>query len=272
MQPWVIDEPDIDPAPLMGEFQTGLWYPRYSSGEWGQWTVKIIRMAGARGYWGKLYKLYGTVLLLGPSDSGQSTWMSMTPCEIESQTVGLTGAHGHTVVLGMGMGWLAANAALKPEVERVTIVERDTDVIELIEAQKLFAQLPPEVQDKVTVVQGDAMEWRPDSKVDTVQADIWLSIMEDDKCAEMQRMQRNIGADSVYFWGQEMELWRMACRRFDAQPDRMEKAMWDELAGELDLPLITGDWPDYGRNIAEGAVWWCGSHPGWWRKEETAVA
>ena len=132
--------------------------------------------------------------------------------EIESQEIGIATAHGHTVVLGMGMGWCTANVALHPAVERVTVVERDPDVIALIEALGIFAQLPPEAQSKIRVVQDDALTWRPDARVDSLQADIWAKFVEPQKWDDVRRIQANIGAESLYFWGQEMELWRLACR------------------------------------------------------------
>lgn len=64
---------------------------------------------------------------------GWEMWMSLTPHETESQSLGNRYARGTTAIMGLGMGWIAANAALNPKVNRVLIAERDTDVIRLFQ-------------------------------------------------------------------------------------------------------------------------------------------
>lgn len=261
----IAEEPGIDPRPLLGDFASPLWFPRYRPGAWGPWSVRIIAMAGARGYWGRAYSVAGTVILSGPVEDDEVSWMSIVPMEVESQEIGIATAHGHTVVLGMGMGWCAANVALRPAVERVTVVERDPHVIALIEALGIFAQLPPEARAKIRVVQDDALTWRPDGRVDSLQADIWAKFVEPQKWDDVRRIQANIGADSLYFWGQEMELWRLACRERGGVPDRLGQAAITRFANALDLPLVCPDWPDYGDRIGAAARWWTPRTEGWWR-------
>jgi len=180
--------------------------------------VRIIAMPSARGYWGATYRMDGTVILTGSVKTGAASWMSIVPMEVESQEIGIAAARGHTVVLGLGMGWCAANVALNPAVDRVTVVERDPEVIALIDALGVVDQLPRDIATKIRIVQGDALEWRPDSPVDSVQADIWAKFVEPQKWDDVRRMQDNIGAASLYFWGQEMELWRLACRDLGGVP------------------------------------------------------
>lgn len=111
------------------------------------------------------------------------------------------------------MGWLAANVALRETVRRVTVVERDGDILEMVAATGVFEQLPIAAREKIEIVQADALEWRASGLVDSLQADIWERYIEDRKLSDARRMQENIGAKGVYFWGQEMEIWRYACRR-----------------------------------------------------------
>lgn len=259
------DEVGLEPLALLGNFTSPLWFPRYRPGVWGPWSVRVIAMMGARGYWGQTYAMTGTVILTGPVEDDKASWMSIVPMEIESQEIGIATAHGHTVVLGMGMGWCAANVALHPAVDRVTVVERDPHVIALIEALGIFAQLPPEAQSKIRVVQDDALTWRPDARVDSLQADIWAKFVEPQKWDDVRRIQANIGAESLYFWGQEMELWRLACREQGGVPDRLDQATIARFAAALDLPLVCPDWPDYGDRIATAARWWTPQTEGWWR-------
>ncbi len=254
----------VDPGQMLGDFTTPLWFPRFREGVWGSWSLRVIAMSGARGYWGRTYSLDGTVILMGPFEKDAAAWMSIVPMEIESQEIGIAAAHGHTVVLGLGMGWCAANVALNPAVTRVTVVERDPDIIALIETLGVFGQLPEAAQAKITIVQDDALTWRPDAKVDSLQADIWAKFVEPQKWDDVRRMQDNIDAGSIYFWGQEMELWRLACRSRGAMPERLEQGELAALVAQTGLPLIGHAGPEYDERIAEASRWWTPKEDGWW--------
>jgi hypothetical protein len=255
----------IDPRVLLGEFHTDLWLPTYPPIVRGPWAIRTILMAASRGYWGEAYRIAGAAILSGPGVAGRASWMSMTPSEIQSQEIGLGAARGHTVVVGLGMGWLAANVALRPEVEHVTVVERDPDVRALIEAAGVFAQLPAAAREKLEVVAADALSWRPSSPVDTLQADIWERFVEPGKLTGIRRMQDNIGAAEVYYWGQEMEIWRCACARAGTQAPPLDWPLIRAIvADDIALPLILPDWPDLPAKIAAAAQWWAPSEPDWW--------
>lgn len=259
---------DVDARELLGSFQRPLFFPRYRAGEAGAWTLHVVPMLAARGYWGQVYPLHGAVILKGPSARGPESWMAMSPSEIESQEIGLSGACGHTLVFGLGMGWLAANAALRPEVERVSVVERDPAIIALVRASGVFEQLPEPARRKIGIVQADALDWVPSTPVDSLQADIWLTLAEDGKLDAVRRMQRNVGARRVYFWGQEMEIWRHACRRAGGVPETLDwTTLRDIVEADLQLPLIVPDWPDYPEKIVAAARWWTPGRDAWWRAD-----
>jgi hypothetical protein len=254
-----------DPYELLGEFHTELWLPQYRPVERGAWSVRTIMMAAARGYWGETYKIAGASILSGPGADGKASWMSMLPSEIESQEIGLRAAHGYTVVVGLGMGWLAANVALRREVDHVTVVERDGDVIELVKATGIFAQLPADAREKLEIVQSDAFAWRPSTEVDTLQADIWQKFIEDHKLSDIRRLQDNIGAAALYFWGQEMEIWRFACRRHGPQPPLDWPLIRTIVSDDIKLPLLLPDWTNYPQKIAAAASWWTPCKQDWWK-------
>ncbi|MEA3017011.1 MAG: hypothetical protein QOI38_1733 [Sphingomonadales bacterium] len=249
---------------MSGDFETGLWLPRLAEARRGAWSLRILPATSARGYWGRLYRLETMAMLTGPFGGDGAAWMSIVPVEIESQEIGIASACGHTVVMGLGMGWCAANVALNPAVERVTVVEQDPDVVRLIEALGVFAQLPAAARAKIEVVVGDALGWRPDGPVDSLQADIWAKLVEPGKWDEVRRMQDHVGAGSLYFWGQELELWRLACRARGRVPDRLEPGELGALAAAAGLPLVLDDAPDYAERIAEASRWWTPPQPGWW--------
>jgi hypothetical protein len=259
---------EIEPRELLGSFQRPLFFPRYRALGVGAWTLHVVPMLAARGYWGEVYPLRGAVVLKGPSARGADAWMAMMPSEIESQEVGLSAATGHTLVFGLGMGWLAANAALRPEVERVSVVERDPEIIALAQVTGVFEQLPESARRKIRVIQANALEWMPSETVDCMQADIWLTLAEAGKLEAVRRMQRNVGARLIYFWGQEMEIYRHACRRMGGAVATLDwPTLRDIIDVDLRLPLIVPDWPDYPDKIAEAARWWTPSADGWWRSD-----
>ena len=247
------------------QFTTDLWLPVYRDGSWGQWSLRTTLLAGAWGYWGKPYSMFESAVLTGPVRDGIATWMSIVPMEVESQEIGIAAAHGHTVVLGLGMGWAAANIALNPAVDRVTIVERDSDVIALVAALGVFDQLPPAARGKLTVVHADAFDWRPDLPVDSLQADIWAGVTEPGKWDDVNRLHAHIGATSLYFWGQEMEIYRLACREADGIPGTFEDKDVARLAAQTGLPLVLPEQPGIASRIAAGAPLWTPKAEGWWR-------
>lgn len=255
----------IDPVTLIHPFATDLWLPRYRGGQWGPWTMQIIQVAGVRGYWGEVYPIAGVPVLTGPTTDGQATWMSIVPVELESQEIGIAAAHGHTVVMGMGMGWCAANVALNPAVDRVTVVERDPDVLALLAELGILDQLPAVARDKIAIVQADAFDWRPDGVIDSLQIDIWPDITAPTRWADVERLQAGVGATSLYFWGQEMELWRLACRAGDRVPDTLDRGTLDDIVAATGLPLVMAEDGDLADRIVAGARWWTPRQDGWWR-------
>lgn len=216
------------------------WHmPQYPDGAVGPWQMKRMGVGMDRGYYSGPCVTSGSTLLLRQGSEGRwETWMSLSPMEVESQELACHHARGHTVVMGLGMGWVAANMALQPSVNRVTVVERDGDVLELFRRCRVLEGLPQSAAAKVELVQADALQWQPPgAPVDFLYADIWLHLAEPQALAEVQRMQANVRAAQVYFWGQELVLGAMA--RVQAEPgtppwsDAVDRAVHD-----TGLPLL----------------------------------
>ena len=228
----------------------GVLAPLYRPMRHGEWILRRWPDSiPLRGYWSPARPVSGVVSL----DRGSDTWMSLMPVEIESQQLGVDCASGDVVVFGLGMGWAAAACALRPEVRSVTVVERDVDLIALHEALGLFASLPEGAGDKVRVFQGDAFSWRPDAAVDLLMADIWLPLVSEGRVEEVRRMQANVGAREVYFWGQELEIARHAVA---AGRTRLDEADIRATVEELGLPLAAIDSPDYALRLRAAADQW----------------
>ena len=73
--------------------------------------------------------------------------------------------HGHVLVAGLGLGLIVHTLTANPNVERITVVEREQDVIDLIS--------PHIPHDKLTIEHGDFWEWDGDN-VDGVFFDLFV--------------------------------------------------------------------------------------------------
>lgn len=240
-----MSETSVTTLPDLPLYKTDLFIPTYRPMRSGNWELRLAGMVLCPGYWSAARLTVGMAALVRDGH----TWMSMTPMELESQEIGVRLARGHVAIFGLGMGWSAVVSALRDEVSRVTVVERDGDVLALHRKLDVFSQLPPTAQAKIRIVQGDAFEWRPDASVDLLMPDIWLPLMSDGRVEEVRRMQANVQAKEVYFWGQEMEIARharAAGRGFDA-------AGIAATIADFDLPLIGPEFPDYPGKLAAAA-------------------
>lgn len=240
--------PDFAAALGLEVFDFGPLAALYRPVEAGAWRLAIGSNIPCRGYWSGMKLVRAMPGLI----RGTDTWMSLTPVEYESQILGVAAAQGHVVIMGLGMGWVAAETALREAVLMVTIVERDPEVIALHRELDLFAQLPGGAGDKVRIVEGDAFAWRPDHPVDLLMPDIWLGLVEGDRVPEVRRMQDNVGARAVYFWGQELEIARHAA----AAGRRLDSAGVDETVREFALPLVMPEGIDYPAIIHAAARQW----------------
>lgn len=238
------------PLSSLQAFDPGFFVPRYRPMHSGEWQLRHAENILCQGYWGP------TVLapLVAVLVRNGNVWMSITPMELESQSIGIELAHGHVVICGLGMGWAAAATALRASVSSVTVLEFDSDIIALHSELDIFSQLPPAAQSKIRIEQGDAHSWRPGIAVDMLMPDIWLPLVSDNRVAEVQNMNANIGANSIYFWGQELEIARHAV----AAGRVLDDAAIAITIAEFALPLVGKDTADYAQRIATVADRWMG--------------
>jgi hypothetical protein len=228
----------------------GLFVPEYRPMQSGEWELRQTANILAQGYWGPPALIPCISALIRNGD----VWMSITPMELESQAIGIAEARGHVVIFGLGMGWAAAATALSDAVTAVTVVEFDPAVIALHRELDVFAQLPPEAQAKLRIEQGDAYAWRSREPVDLLMPDIWLPLVSDGRVKEVRRMQDNVRADAIYFWGQEMEIARHAVAAGRAIDDAGIAAT----VADFGLPLAGLGSPDYAARTAIAAERWMG--------------
>lgn len=257
----------IDPKALWGQnhhqtmhlpegapplFKTDLLIPKYRDGKWGDWEIRTANLILDHGYHTGVWLVQDLQVLTKRSkqpDTLPATWMSPCPHEIESQELGCLHAFGHTVIMGLGLGWCVVNAAMNPAVEKVTVLEKDPMVIKLLNEINVFDQTPEGAGKKIRIIEADALEWQPDEPIDFLYADIWQSLAEAETLDQVRRMQANIKAKQIYFWGQELFIYTRAKDRwkenFRMNNDTVKKCI-DEVIG---LPLLMPPDTDYGEMI-----------------------
>lgn len=215
------------------------YVPPYKAGRFGNWRGEWQKNVSPiiRGYFAPL-QAFGSNFAL--SRNGQ-TWMSTTPMERESQWRHVLAARGHVVIAGLGMGWLVANAARKPEVTAVTVLERDPEVI------ALFPKILPRYagMEKVKIVNTDALAWKTSQVVDLLAADIWLTLGDPDALGHVKVMHANTNARAVAWWGMELDFVDWLRNHGHAGPAFLSLDDYRMFAEKIGLPLIEQDNEEY---------------------------
>ena len=83
-------------------------------------------------------------------------WMTLTPVDLDTCDEAIDAARGKVVTFGLGLGYYAYMVSEKEEVESVTVVEKNDNVIKLFESQILPSFTHKE---KIHIVKADAFEF-----------------------------------------------------------------------------------------------------------------
>lgn len=83
-------------------------------------------------------------------------WMAVKPSEIATMQPVIDVVRGNVLTFGLGLGYFAFMASRKPDVESVTVIERDEEAIGLFN-RYILPQFPD--RDKVKIVRSDAFEY-----------------------------------------------------------------------------------------------------------------
>lgn len=211
----------------------GLSVPRYRPATLGNWSLKKMKQVAQFGYF-QDWQGQGDIDALFYAEQ---TWMSNAQDEVDSQTPHVAAAFGHMVLMGAGMGIALFNLLSKPEVTRVSLIERDPLVIELLRQSTDFESWAG--IEKLHIEIADALAYIPNLPVDHLYADIWATPGELQSIPDMQRIQANVRANRVGWWGQEL----LFLDWLNGETPTLEN--YRAWANELDLPLIEQDNPAY---------------------------
>ena len=131
------------------------------------------------------------------------TWMSITPNEIFTMQPHIDKAFGNVLTLGCGMGYFAYMAALKDNVEKVTIVEKSSEVIELFK-EYILPQF--KVKEKIEIIQADAFDFMDnlaDGCFDYCFADIWIGNNDTIPYLKMKKICKRFQKMQMSYWIEE---------------------------------------------------------------------
>lgn len=94
-------------------------------------------------------------------------------------------AHGDIIIGGLGIGMIIMAIQDKLEVNSITVIEKNQEVIDMVASQL-------DLNDKVNIICADVFEWKPERgvKYDMVYMDIWNWINKDVYKNEMQPLKR----------------------------------------------------------------------------------
>lgn len=106
---------------------------------------------------------------------GSDCVMSNTPMELRTNRKFVRESNGHVHINGLGLGMVLLAVLNKPEVERVTVVEKSQDVIDLVAPSfSKFSNI-------LDIIHADALTYKPPTKdrFGAVWHDIWPGICSD---------------------------------------------------------------------------------------------
>ena len=129
-------------------------------------------------------------------------WMSVTPQEINTIKPAVDHAHGKVLTYGLGLGYFAYMASLKPKVESVTVVDQNDGIIQIFESQ-ILPQLS--TKDKIHVVKSDAFDYAqdvaPKQGFDFIYTDLWHDVGDGlDLYLKMKEFESLIPSAEYMYW------------------------------------------------------------------------
>ncbi|RDW16097.1 hypothetical protein CWR48_18095 [Oceanobacillus arenosus] len=129
-------------------------------------------------------------------------WMTITPNEIETMKEAVDGAYGNVLTFGLGLGYYPYMVSEKDNVDSITIIETNEDVIDLFKKHVL-----PQFRnaEKVKIIKADAFEYAQKhmakGKYDFVFTDLWHDVSDGiDMYLKMKKYERKSPNTVFMYW------------------------------------------------------------------------
>lgn len=214
------------------------------------WDYVRFKFEGAQGYFTD-YSSYGRGVALQREGS---TWMSITPLEMESALIAEHSAKGKVVVAGLGLGMISLSLLQKRNVREVIVLDIDEGLINnfesMLDGKSLKLWRSSLSNGRLKLFQCDCKSELPDHVVRAAQGadylwcDIWKDLFTDEAKIDTEFLQSQIKAKLVDYWGVELDLGLMILKKYGEKknpksnnanvlnPDNLL-----DVASELSLPL-----------------------------------
>lgn len=130
---------------------------------------------------------------------GSKVWMSPAVSEIESMRVGIEKGCGKCMTMGLGIGVIPYLWLLKDQVESVTVVEFNKNVIKLFEE---YIRPQFKTSKKLEIIHGDAIDYYNEeflNRFDYVYVDFWES-SEDGLSFYTKLMEKKVDFSHIDYW------------------------------------------------------------------------
>jgi hypothetical protein len=153
-----------------------------------------------------------------PDTTNWQVMMSDTPYELIAGRPLKVLAHGHVLILGLGLGATTIPVLAKDAVTSVTVIEKNKDVIDIV--KPCLNDVPG--GSKLDVQWADAFKWKPAKgvKFNTIWMDIWPTIC-GDNLPEITKLKRKysplLDRDGKRHW---MGIWEEDYLRREAREQR----------------------------------------------------
>lgn len=222
----------------------------YRSLQYKKWRCRPTPSYVGPGYWSPFTHQPSGWLFDRKKAGKWVIWMSLTMMELESHQPHIAAAKGFVVVAGLGMGMYLYNILRKPEVETVVCVERDPQIIEMLKLTTDLEKWPG--YEKLILINDDAMNYTLTIKPNFFYADIWEKLGHINALEMTQRMQKNIKAHEVGFWGQEFDYvtWLMN-NNIPIKKSNLDN--YNQFCKDVNLPLVCRNMKRYPK-LASAAV------------------
>lgn len=128
-------------------------------------------------------------------------WMLITPNEINTMKPAINKAFGNVLTYGLGLGYFAYMISKKSNVNKITIIEKDKNIIQLFNKFIL-----PQFRNKakITIINMDAFDYAPQmekEKYDFVFTDIWHDALDGMPLYEKMKKYEKFNHNTIFsYW------------------------------------------------------------------------
>ena len=155
---------------------------------------------------------------------GGNEWMTLTPVDLDTCEEAIKKARGKVVTFGLGLGYFAYMAAMKDEVESVTVVELSSDVIALFKKHILPKM---ECADKIKIVNSDAFVYAektmPSEMFDYAFVDTWRDASDGSPMYKKMKKLEHLSPNTEFdYWIENFLISRIRAEKYASLCQRIE--------------------------------------------------